>query len=228
MALRAGVAVADVEFMQFHPTALHHPAMPRPLLSEALRGEGAILRDEHGVAFMASEHPLADLAPRDVVATRDHPAAQRARARPPLARRHRRSTTSPPASPRSGRRAGRSGSTRPATGCRSRRPRTTSRAASAPTSTARRPCPGLWACGEAACSGVHGANRLASNSLLDGLVFGPRTVRGDRRAGRTAPTRPACCAASTLPAPRRRRPARHRRAPDGAAIRDGAAAGDDA
>ena len=50
MALRAGVAVADVEFMQFHPTALHHPSMPRPLLSEALRGEGAVLRDEHGVA----------------------------------------------------------------------------------------------------------------------------------------------------------------------------------
>ena len=68
MALRAGVAVADVEFMQFHPTALHHPSMPRPLLSEALRGEGAILRDNNGEAFMAAEHPLGDLAPRDVVA----------------------------------------------------------------------------------------------------------------------------------------------------------------
>ena len=67
MALAAGAAVADLEFMQFHPTALHHPAMPRPLLSEALRGEGARLRDEAGVAFMAGEHPLADLAPRDVV-----------------------------------------------------------------------------------------------------------------------------------------------------------------
>ena len=60
--------MADVEFMQFHPTALHHPSMPRPLLSEALRGEGAVLRDEHGLAFMADEHPLGDLAPRDVVA----------------------------------------------------------------------------------------------------------------------------------------------------------------
>ncbi len=67
LALRAGAAVADIEFMQFHPTALHHPSMPRPLLSEALRGEGAVLRDEHGVAFMADEHPLSDLAPRDVV-----------------------------------------------------------------------------------------------------------------------------------------------------------------
>jgi L-aspartate oxidase len=68
MAMRAGAAVADLEFMQFHPTALHHPSMPRPLLSEALRGEGAILRDERGEAFMIGEHPLADLAPRDVVA----------------------------------------------------------------------------------------------------------------------------------------------------------------
>ena len=69
MALRAGVAVADLEFMQFHPTALHHPSMPRPLLSEALRGEGAILRDDarrrvHGATSTRS----ADLAPRDVVA----------------------------------------------------------------------------------------------------------------------------------------------------------------
>src|SRR5262249_52154899 len=63
MAWRAGAAIADVEFMQFHPTALHHPSMPRPLLSEALRGDGAVLRDEQGVAFMADEHPLADLAP---------------------------------------------------------------------------------------------------------------------------------------------------------------------
>jgi L-aspartate oxidase len=68
MALRAGVVVADVEFMQFHPTALHHPSMPRPLLSEALRGEGAVLRDDAGRAYMADEHPLGDLAPRDVVA----------------------------------------------------------------------------------------------------------------------------------------------------------------
>src|SRR5439155_12581723 len=61
MALRAGVAVADVEFMQFHPTALHHPKMPRPLLSEALRGHGALLRDTGGERFVD------ELAPRDVV-----------------------------------------------------------------------------------------------------------------------------------------------------------------
>src|SRR5205823_12705057 len=62
MALRAGVAVADVEFMQFHPTALHHPAMPRPLLSEALRGHGALIRDAHGERFVD------ELLPRDQVA----------------------------------------------------------------------------------------------------------------------------------------------------------------
>src|SRR5207302_805980 len=62
MALRAGVPCADVEFMQFHPTALHHPAMPRPLLSEALRGHGALLRDARGERFVD------ELQPRDVVA----------------------------------------------------------------------------------------------------------------------------------------------------------------
>src|SRR6202043_614384 len=61
MALRAGVPTADVEFVQFHPTALHHPAMPRPLLSEALRGHGAILRDARGDRFVD------ELLPRDVV-----------------------------------------------------------------------------------------------------------------------------------------------------------------
>ncbi len=77
LALKAGVACADLEFVQFHPTALHHPSMPRPLLSEALRGEGAVLRDADGVAFMAGVHPLADLAPRDVVARAIHERMQR-------------------------------------------------------------------------------------------------------------------------------------------------------
>lgn len=63
MAWRAGAVLADTEFVQFHPTALHHESMPRPLLSEALRGEGAVLRDQNGDAFMASVHPMADLAP---------------------------------------------------------------------------------------------------------------------------------------------------------------------
>jgi L-aspartate oxidase len=175
LALRAGVAVADVEFMQFHPTALHHPSMPRPLLSEALRGEGAVLRDENGIAFMADEHPLADLAPRDVVA--------RAIARRIIDR-------------------GLSHvwlDARSIEGFETRFP-TVWRACQAagldprvdllPVAPAAHylsggvctdldgatTLPGLWACGEAADSGVHGANRLASNSLLDGLVFGARCV----------------------------------------------------
>src|SRR6185295_10751088 len=72
LAAKAGVACADLEFVQFHPTALHHPSMPRPLLSEALRGEGALLRDDDGFAFMETVHPMADLAPRDIVARAIH------------------------------------------------------------------------------------------------------------------------------------------------------------
>lgn len=175
LGVRAGAAVADVEFMQFHPTALHHPSMPRPLLSEALRGEGAVLRDEHGVAFMADEHPLADLAPRDVVA--------RAIARRLVDRNLDHlwldATTIPdfpdrfPTIWRSAQSAG-----------------IDPRSAWLPVAPAAHylcggiatdldgasTVPGLWSCGEAACSGVHGANRLASNSLLDGLVFAPRIV----------------------------------------------------
>ncbi len=115
MALRAGVASADVEFMQFHPTALHHPAMPRPLLSEALRGHGARLRDRHGNRFVD------ELAPRDVVS----------RAMAEQMGKEGVSTcgSTPPASTPS-RSASRplpahwlrSGSTRPWTGCRSPRP----------------------------------------------------------------------------------------------------------
>jgi len=175
MALRAGVAVADVEFMQFHPTALHHPAMPRPLLSEALRGEGAVLRDRHGRAFMADEHPLGDLAPRDIVAralTRrlqeqgtdhlwlDATAIDGFEARFPTIWRASRAVGLDPR-------------------------RDWLPVAPAAHYLCGGVCtdldgatvlPGLWACGEAACSGVHGANRLASNSLLDGLVFARRAI----------------------------------------------------
>ncbi len=175
MARRAGVAVADVEFMQFHPTALHHPAMPRPLLSEAMRGEGAVLRDRDGRAFMADEHPLGDLAPRDVVAraiTRrlrdqgtDHlwldatsidgfemrfPTIFHASRAVGLDPRRDWLPVAPAAHYLCG------GVCTDLDGATV--------------------LPGLWACGEAACSGVHGANRLASNSLLDGLVFARRAI----------------------------------------------------
>ena len=175
MALRAGIAVADVEFMQFHPTAMHHPSMPRPLLSEALRGDGAVLRDEHGVRFMVGEHPLADLAPRDVVA--------RAIARRLVVRNLDHlwlDTTSisdfPERFPTIWASAQAVGldprieflPVAPAAHYLSGGIATDLDGAST--------MPGLWSCGEAACSGVHGANRLASNSLLDGLVFAPRIV----------------------------------------------------
>ncbi len=185
MALRAGVAVADVEFMQFHPTALDHPAMPRPLLSEALRGEGAVLRDTDGHAYMADEHPLGDLAPRDVVA---RATARRINAQhvshmwldatsidgfadrfPTIWRACQAVGLDPrrdwlPVAPAAHYLCGGV--------CTDLDGATT--------------LPGLWACGEAACSGVHGANRLASNSLLDGLVFARRTIDAIER-GKDAP-----------------------------------------
>jgi L-aspartate oxidase len=183
LALRARVACADMEFVQFHPTALHHPAMPRPLLSEALRGEGAVLRDGAGQAFMRGEHALADLAPRDVVARAIHfrmrdegsdhvwldateidefatrfptiwQACQAVGLDP--------TTEWLPVAPAAHYLSG--GVLADLDGATT--------------------LPGLWTCGEAACSGVHGANRLASNSLLDGLVFGARVVTAISRGKR--------------------------------------------
>jgi L-aspartate oxidase len=167
MALRAGVPVADVEFMQFHPTALHHPAMPRPLLSEALRGHGALLRDAHGDRFVD------ELLPRDVVsrAMADRMRAQGVEslwldatdleafdARFPTIAASLRAIGLDPATewlPIA-----------PAAHYLSGGVLTDLSGATA--------LPGLWAAGEVACTGVHGANRLASNSLLEGMVFGAR------------------------------------------------------
>jgi L-aspartate oxidase len=169
MALRAGVAVADVEFMQFHPTALHHPAMPRPLLSEALRGHGALLRDADGGRFVD------ELSPRDVVARAmtsrmleqgvdhmwlDATGLERFTERFPTIAASVTAVGLDPASdwlPIA-----------PAAHYLSGGVVTDLDGASS--------LPGLWACGEAACTGVHGANRLASNSLLEGMVFAPRVV----------------------------------------------------
>jgi L-aspartate oxidase len=175
LALKAGVACADLEFVQFHPTALHTPLMPRPLLSEALRGEGAILRDGDGVAFMTGVHPMADLAPRDVVSRAVHermhgggedhvlldatmiddfeehfPTIWSSCVRAGLDPTKEWLPVAPAAHYLSG------GAITDLDGATT--------------------LDHLWACGEVACSGVHGANRLASNSLLDGLVFGRRVV----------------------------------------------------
>jgi L-aspartate oxidase len=185
MALAAGAAVADLEFMQFHPTALHHPVMPRPLLSEALRGEGAVLRDDQGIAFMAAEHPLADLAPRDVVSRSiarrlvdrglenlwlDATGIEDFPARFPTIWAHCRDAGFDPTrewlpvAPAAHYHCG--GVVTDVDGAAS--------------------LPGLWACGEVSDTGIHGANRLASNSLLEGLVFGHR-VGMAIAAGRTGP-----------------------------------------
>jgi L-aspartate oxidase len=169
MALRAGVAVADIEFMQFHPTALHHPAMPRPLLSEALRGHGALLRDAKGDRFVD------ELQPRDVVSRAmtarmleqevdhlwlDATGLESFGSRFPTIAASIRDIGLDP---------GRDWlPVAPAAHYLSGGILTDLDGASA--------LPGLWAAGECACTGVHGANRLASNSLLEGMVFAPRVV----------------------------------------------------
>ncbi|MGW2087709.1 L-aspartate oxidase [Streptomyces sp. NPDC001880] len=178
LALRAGAEVSDLEFVQFHPTVLYLGAGSegqQPLVSEAVRGEGAHLVDASGTRFMLGQHELAELAPRDIVAktiTRrmellgtEHMyldarhfgaemweqrfptilAACRAHGIDPI-------TEPVPVAPAAHYASG---------GIRTDlRGRTT--------------VPGLYACGEVACTGVHGANRLASNSLLEGLVFAER------------------------------------------------------
>ena len=181
MALRARVPVADLEFMQFHPTALHHPAMPRPLLSEALRGHGALLRDAHGERFVD------ELRPRDEVSRAmtallleqgvehlwlDATGLEHFDQRFPTIAASLRAVGLDPAAdwlP-----------VAPAAHYLSGGVVTDLDGASA--------LPGLWACGEVACTGVHGANRLASNSLLEGMVFGPRVVEAIL-AGKSGPDR---------------------------------------
>ena len=178
LALRAGAVVTDVEFVQFHPTALYlssegRRAAQQPLVSEALRGEGAHLVDADGKRFMVGQHELAELAPRDVVAKGIHRVLLAtgtdhvfldARHVPDLATRFPTITASCLA-------AGVDPTTElipvaPAAHYASGGVRTDLRG--------RTSIPGLYACGEVACTGVHGANRLASNSLLEGLVFSRR------------------------------------------------------
>jgi L-aspartate oxidase len=198
LALKAGVACADLEFVQFHPTALHTPLMPRPLLSEALRGEGAILRDAEGIAFMTGLHPLADLAPRDIVSRAVHECMQATDEDhvwldatmiddfehhfPTIWMSCVRADLDPtaewlPVAPAAHYMSG--GVITDLDGATT--------------------LDHLWACGEAACSGVHGANRLASNSLLDGLVFGRRVVEAILAAKVTAESTGAMTGVLDLP-----------------------------
>ncbi|NJC73987.1 L-aspartate oxidase [Planosporangium thailandense] len=177
LALRAGAAVTDLEFVQFHPTALVTGAASaqQPLVSEALRGEGAYLRDGDGKRFMVGQHDLAELAPRDVVAKGIHRVMlAEGSANVWLDARHLGAEFLEARFPTimtSCRAAGIEPTTdlipvAPAAHYASGGVRTDLRG--------RTSIPGLYACGEVACTGVHGANRLASNSLLEGLVFARR------------------------------------------------------
>jgi L-aspartate oxidase len=176
LALRAGAEVADVEFIQFHPTVLWRDSTQggqQPLISEAVRGEGAILLNHKGERFMLGKHPQADLAPRDVVAKEIFNQMKEANVPhvwldateikdfkerfPTIYASCLENGIDPqkqliPVSPASHYASG--GVLVDLNGCSS--------------------VPGLYVCGESACTGAHGANRLASNSLLEGLVFGAR------------------------------------------------------
>jgi len=175
IAARAGAVIEDMEFVQFHPTSLYVPGAPQFLLSEAMRGEGAVLRNNRGQAFMARYHDDADLAPRDVVSRAILSEMVRTGAKhvfldlTHLDRRFVRrrfpriyatclrfdvdiTRELVPVSPAAHYAMG--GVKTDLTGQTS--------------------VPGLFAAGEVACTGVHGANRLASNSLLEGLVYGAR------------------------------------------------------
>ena len=178
MAWRAGAEISDIEFVQFHPTALHVQGAPRFLLSEALRGEGAYLRNAAGERFMERYHPLAELAPRDVVSRAI--VAEMSRTGAPhvwLDISHRGSDFVSRRFPRIYQTCLRYGidlgtmaaPVHPAAHYAMGGVRTD---LNGRTSLER-----LYAAGEAACTGVHGANRLASNSLLEGVVFGARAAR---------------------------------------------------
>jgi L-aspartate oxidase len=186
MAFRAGATVADAEMMQFHPTTLYVAGSTRSLISEAVRGEGGLLIDRKGERFMPGYHEMAELAPRDVVSraildwmaksggthvyldVRQMPDDSFARRFPAIDAKCKQFGINPatdriPVHPAAhymigGVRVDASGQT---------------------------DLPGLWACGEAAATGLHGANRLASNSLTEALVLGARCgqLAGEAAAG---------------------------------------------
>lgn len=192
LALRAGAEVSDLEFVQFHPTVLYlgpDAEGQQPLISEAVRGEGAHLVDGDGVRFMVGQHELAELAPRDIVAKAITRRAQEQGAEHVyLDGRHfgaemweRRFPTILAAC--------RSHGIDPVTEPIPVAPAAHYASGGVRTDLhGRTTVPGLYACGEVACTGVHGANRLASNSLLEGLVFAER-IAADIARGAATDTR---------------------------------------
>jgi L-aspartate oxidase len=213
LALRAGAEVSDIEFVQFHPTVLflgRDSEGQQPLVSEAVRGEGAHLVDADGVRFMVGQHELAELAPRDIVAkgimrrmqeqgadhmlldARHFGAEMWEQRFPTILAACRSHGFDPVTEPIP---------VAPAAHYASGGVRTDLQG--------RTTVPGLYACGEVACTGVHGANRLASNSLLEGLVFAERIAADIAAGGPGRPSRPPrpvsrpCCRSSPLRSARR-------------------------
>jgi L-aspartate oxidase len=199
MAARAGSRLADLEFVQFHPTALASGRDPMALLTEALRGEGAVLVDDTGDRFMVGQHPDAELAPRDVVA-RAIWARLQAGSRVYLDATAAVGASFPDRFPTVFDLCLEDGID----------PRT-QRVPVAPAAhyhmggvatalDGRASLPGLWAVGEVSRTGVHGANRLASNSLLEATVFGQRAGEAVRSAG-AAPVEATAAFAAADPGP---------------------------